>query len=771
MSIYSYFPEFIYEGIIQNVDYSTGICHIAPLTTRGDSEVREVPLPDLAGAGNSGLWTGSYKPGTRVIVANTSGEGKEFSVILGLLPQSNKFPDVFNSRKPENTPSGTTAYPTLREGRLIARGDNGSELILSENGEVSITAGGGGAGHYLRRYGIKSIADYKIAQEQSTFSNAGRFYAGTVRRLTPGKREIFPRSTLNNAPLFVDLNFHTVATPIGFFNGSRCYKYTYGNKKRNPELAEYRMVINEFSTDSMFTGFDDEVSRIKGEKKLFEDSETRERNREPSNTLQLAEHELIEVIGGNLIDFYGNILDLNYRKISYGDAGNKTPKKSIEKSYDAARRLSRRGIGYHFLLSTNVSSDQTSSNLNSFLFDIDKEGLLRVNIPKSSDTGNVPFPSITTFDDGTGQISVEYANKSTSEPIPVTLRDSLGNVVLPAVSSRVYRETGLRFANSDDNPYFPSNGGADGATTVRVNTTKYHNMYAIAERLIANNIVGVNIPESFTNDDGQIEGIPTGKPFEVLDEEGDTSEAIDDLNGADFQFPTYMSVAKIVPAPPAMYSGGDTVVCGIDLTDDNVAPPFSNSFVLEKGDGDEFDAQIIDPLFGKPRAKVGGKSAILNFEGSVESSIGKDHKDEKSLVIDTAGSILAWLGADAQGRSMILQTDGELLVNVGGSYFGTDQDERTMNIGKFVLRVNVSDKGHLTTEKGDSKYNVDSDFVISIGEEGLVIAGMKQGAPMVIRNDGKILIESTTDLVLKGNKVEQVDAKGKAQTNSVPGRG
>lgn len=769
--MYSYFPEFIYEGIIQEVDYSTGLCKVAPLTTRKDSEIQEVPLPDFAGSGNSGIWLNNYRKGSRVIVANTSGEGREFSVIIGRIPQTNKFPRVFNSRKPDGTPSGNISYPNLKEGRLIIRGELGSELVLTEKGEVQLKAAGGGAGYYLKKFGIKSVADYRVSHDQSNFSNAGRFYSGTVRRLTPNKREIFPKSTLNNAPLFVDLNFHAVATPLGFFNGSRTYKYTYNSKKRNPELSEQRTVINEFATDSMFTGFDDEIARIKGEKRLLEDSETRERNREPSNTLQLAEHELIEVIGGNLIDFKGNILDINYRKISYGSAGNKTPRKNIDKEYDAAKRLSRRGVGYHFLLSTNVESSQTSTNTNSFLFDIDKEGLIRVNVPKSSDTGNVPFPSITTFDDGSGNISIDYANPSSSEPIPVTLRDKNGNVVLPAVSGRIYRETGLRFVNADDNPYFPSSGEVEGATTVRVNTTKYHNMYAIAERLIANNISSVSIPESFTNEDGLVEGIAVGKPFEVLDEEEDTSENIGELEDAEFQLPSYMSVARIVPAAPAMYSGGDTVVCGLDLTNDDVAPPFSNSFVLEKGEGDEFEARIIDPLYKDERARAGGKSAVINFEGSVESSVGRDNRDGKSIVLDTAGAILAWIGVDEQGRSMVLQTDGELLVNVGGSYFGTDQDERTMNVGKFVLRVNVSDKGHLTTESGDEKYNVDSDFVISIGEEGLVIAGMKQGAPMVIRNDGKILIESTTDLVLKGNRVEQVDAKGKAQTNSVSGRG
>lgn len=765
--MYSYFPDFIYEGIIQEVDYSTGMCKVAPLSSRQDSVIYDVPLPDFAGAGNAGLWLGNYKKGSRVVVVNTSGEGREFSVIVARLPQSNKFISSFNNIKPEGTPTGSIAYPELQEGRLIARGNLGSELILTERGEVQLLAGGGGAGHYLKKFGIKSVADYKIAHDQSSFSNAGRFYSGTVRRLAPNKRTIFPKSTLNNAPLFVDLNFHTTASPIGFFNGSRCYKYTYNSKKRNPELAEHRTVINEFTTDSMFTGFDDEIARIKGQKKLLEYSESRERNREPSNTLQLAEHELIEVIGGNLIDFKGNILDINYRKISYGSAGNKTPRQNIDHDYIAAKKLSRRGIGYHFMLSTNVDSNQVSKNTNSFIFDIDKEGLIRINVPKNSDTGNIPFPSITTFDDGAGNISVDYANPSELEPIPVTLRDEKGNVVLPAVSGKTHRETGIRFANSDDNPYFPGSSSDPGS--IRVNTTKYHNMYAIAERLIANNISKIHIPETFVNDSGHIEGLAVGKPFEVLDQE---EEDFDDPSGSyKTSLPTYMSVAKVTPAAPAMYSGGNTVVCGIDLTDENIAPPFSNSFQLEKGEGDEFQAKIIDPLFGDERAKSGGKSAILNFEGSVEASVGKDHQDGKSLVLDTAGSLLAWFGIDEQGRSLILQTDGEVLFNIGGTYSGTDPDERTMSVGRFVMRVNVTDKGHLTTNQSDHKYTSDSDYVISIGEEGLVIAGMKSGAPMILRNDGKIVIESSNDLVLKGNKVEIVDSKGRAETNAVSGRG
>jgi len=71
-----------------------------------------------------------------------------------------------------------------------------------------------------------------------------------------------------------------------------------------------------------------------------------------------------------------------------------------------------------------------------------------------------------------------------------------------------------------------------------------------------------------------------------------------------------MSVVRVVPAAPAMYSGGDTVVAGMDVTDDDIAPPYSNSFVLKKS-ADGFDADIVDPNFGDKRERIGGRSACL----------------------------------------------------------------------------------------------------------------------------------------------------------------
>ena len=113
-----------------------------------------------------------------------------------------------------------------------------------------------------------------------------------------------------------------------------------------------------------------------------------------------------------------------------------------------------------------------------------------------------------------------------------------------------------------------------------------------------------------------------------------------------------------------------------------------------------------------------------------------------------------------------------MLINVGGSYEGEDPDVREMNIGRFELRVNVTDKGHIgstfnsddtgtfaTEEGGNPSHN--SDFIISLSENGIIIAGMKADVPMVIRNDGQILIESTSsDVILKGVNVKHAGPKG-----------
>lgn len=777
------FSNMIFEAIVVEVSYDFGTCIINPLSANESYNIEDVPLPYIAGSGNTGIFC-SVEVGSRVLAMYTSGDGRESTVIAGLLPKTELLQRNFNTAKPLDVPVGTVSYPEMTKNRMVLRGDLGSNMTFFEGGDITFGTVSG-AGVYLRKNRNKTSYS-TIAEDSLGFTNAGKMVSGSVRRISGVQRNLFPRPDRNEEPIFADSTFATTADSIGFFPGSLPLKRSYGNRRRNPEISEYRHVINEFSTDSMFTGFDDEVERVSNGRRLFQNSDTLKRNREVGNTLHLAEYELIEIIGGNVVDINGNILDINYRSLAYGGPRNTVPTQEIDVSYDRARRVSRRGIGWHFQLSTNTKGDDLSSTLSNLVFDIDKEGLIKANIPASSDTGNIPFPSVADFIGDNDQVVVSYSNPSRTEPVPVTLRDSAGEIVFPGKNSQgvPVRFTGVRFSNSDENPYFPSGDDLGLADPVRINPTKYHNMYAAAERLIANTIRIVNVPSDFVTDNGFIQAIPVGQPFEIPVPE-DLSQAensedpttLDVLGrGSDPLFPTFMSTIAVDPGPPAIYPGGDTIVAGILYPDDDANPPFSNSFISSISDG-EIGATIADSE-GEPRAQIGGKSANLSFAGSIEMSVGADNFDRKSMLFDTEGGVVSWLGKDRNNRSMIMQTDGEVLFNIGGTYSGETAEDATMNIGRLEIRVNVTDKGFVTSQfaRGETLEDggnprAESDYIISISENGLVIAGMKANTPMIIRNNGSLLVESTeSDVILKGTQVKIVESKGKSKTVKSTGR-
>lgn len=759
------FSDQIFEAIIVSVDYNNGTCSISPIDSSSSSVINEVPLPHWAGNGTAGMFYG-IKTGTRVSAVFTSAKSRDVTVIVGIIPKPNLYPNLFSKRTPEDLPNSIYPYPDINEGDLVFRGERGAEIALQNDGDVLLTSVNGG-GAYLKRNQAKTA--FMIASEDIvSYSNAGRVVSGSVRRLSGSLGNIFPKPDLTETPLFADPDYAKKAEPLGFFTGSKVLQRSYSKKKRNPELAEYKMVINEFSTDSMFTGFDDELSRVSNDFGIYDDHETYKRNRAQANSLHLAEHELIEIIGGNLIDLNGSVLDINYNPLSYGAENNKVPTTDLEVSYDKARRISRRGIGYHFQLSTNTKADDPSRTKSNFVFDIDKEGILKVNIPASSLTGNIPYVSNTNFVGESDSVVTSYSNKSVQQPIPVTLRDENGQIVFPGKDSQAFgqgfRKTGIRFSNGEQAPYFPGENSGT-VQEIRVNSTKYHDLSIAAERLIANTIRQINIPQRFVGDTGFPEGMSVLKPFEIpvpdslnIDEGNSLDELRKVLGVGKTDFPTFMGVVAVEPGPPAMYTGGETLVAGVVYNNDSLFPAYSNSFnsVI---DGKQINVNNSD---GEGiLTNAGGKSANINLEGSLELSIGKDNYDQKSLSLDTAGSMIAWLGKDKNDRSAIIQTDGDFLLNIGGSY----KETQVMNKGRLEIRVNVTDKKFVTTQfTGDSEnvnVGAESDYIISISEKGLVIAGMKFGVPMIMRNEGPILIESSSsDITLKGVQVKTVGPKG-----------
>jgi hypothetical protein len=89
------------------------------------------------------------------------------------------------------------------------------------------------------------------------------------------------------------------------------------------------------------------------------------------------------------------------------------------------------------------------------------------------------------------------------------------------------------------------------------------------------------------------------------------------------------------------------------------------------------------------------------------------------------------------------------MFNIGGH-----SNDGTWNPGRLDLRVNLTNKGLLDDEKTDNNNDnlesIDSDFIISISEKGIIISGMKNDVPMMINNSGLLTLQSKQGIILNG---------------------
>jgi hypothetical protein len=757
-----------YEVEVLEVDDVTGEIIVADNFSLED-KLRTTLPPLYGGSDGSGLF---MKPsaGDRLLCVRVKNGRDSMTLPIRLLSIKNKYKSSSSLVNSGDIPPGYRNYPisNLKSGDVALTSRSGADLYLTGTANSSDIFLGNSAKHGI--HVNKTSADTTstiLSRYIQVLSSASKTFSGTVVRTEPGTDQLSAKSVINNEIVAYDKN--SDGKKLAFYTGADPSPFKNNGILRNPELSHTRTVINEFSEIYNWKGFDKEYD-LTDSTGTVELKTTRElRSVNPRNSLYLGPFQLIEVLAGNIVTSRGSVLDINYSIVKPGDSTGKHKKKVPEIDYEEDRLISRRGLGYHFQLSTNSKSNTIPTTDKNFIFSLDKEGVLKVNVPKSSNTGNVPYPtSAVLYTDSGGVISrpISYGSdipeniKNGSEKVPVLLKDSDGNVILPnpnLLINRVFsgsnreqaeealtRPVGIRF--SDDSSYFANLGTnqVDG-NTLRVQFTKHHNMYAAAEAIIANRIEKINVP--FTNAPTEFisSGNITGKAFELISKTLKPS-------GEDPNDIKYMSTVSVSPGLPAIETGGKTVVAGtssIQNTDSLGRPtsvPFSNDFKVS-GSGSDLTTGNFNKN-GEKRLDPGGKSASVNLEGSAEISVGKDNYDQKSIVLDTAGSIISWLGKDRNGRSLVVQTDGEVLLNVGG-YSGN-----SFNTGRFDLRVNVTDKGFLgeTGDQGTESGHA-SDYIISISENGLVIAGMNPGAPMIIRNDGNLCLESSAKLILSGNSV------------------
>jgi hypothetical protein len=325
---------------------------------------------------------------------------------------------------------------------------------------------------------------------------------------------------------------------------------------------------------------------------------------------------------GTLVDVFGNVLDINRNVINIPDASSietdnaDKAKKGLKKIYD----YHRRSVKLHYEINSRKDIDSASPpendksrdnarNFSKWSVDVDGEGLTKLNIPASSNTGNIP-------------ILARYLNTS--------------NISQERESAESRRDVRVKSFGVDslsigNEEYIPK---AEDGSTVTVGTA-YHNI---------------------------------------------------------------LEVAKAIT-------------------------------------GDDAVASSVNNKIGGDKLNAGGRSLHANLDGSMEISIGSDNADNKSIVLDTEGGIISSIGKDERGRSIVQETDGDVIINIGG---GTQSNGKKGGSPDGKLEIHVSRGEGATAQK------------IIIDQSGMTLD--VQGN-LMLRSSGDMALDSGGRLLLNGELV------------------
>ena len=678
---------------ITAVDYDEGVMYTEWLEDAGvEGPIVPIPHP-YAGKKGEGIFVGFRKNNV---------------VALGMLPNEEYIP-VFTIPLPASYNSSIytseidfddISFPNIDSGDIVVQGASAGQLRFDNNGYIVLENQFGEGVTYNSADDHSARCSISIASPtEYHISEAGVKASGMVRRdvRTKETEEEF-------SDLLADPDAEQILEQVGWDPTKQTSFYTrvpvsqgtasVDNKKfRNPPRIENREIIFEYAKSWNVGNFQDELIKMESDDMILPDSSDRRERR--SNVLSLSQtspNELIERINGNLVDIFGNVLNIN--KAIIPTPSGSTPDNLLLDAFE----INRHSVAYHMeintkkgyayreserslkpaILSNNIPNPMVSANnakdRSRWAFRIDKEGLTTLNIPATSETGTVP---LLTRQETSSVLKVDVNGKLTDGQ----REDSEG----------LYR-------NSNNQDIFHDQFGPGG---IKVNTNT------------------------------KIENRLNGKKTSWVENSSNAT-----------------SLPKYVEAGTAFH---DITKTARTLLEKNINRRASE--IPDDGEADMADplaisqevnaiynanaSAIIDPDTGliSNQPNAGGRSAQINMDGSLELSIGSNTIDRVSWVLDTAGALVARLGRDRQGRSAIIHSDGTIAIEVGGFDFigesGADEvdtrfvgrglsrkqslpkDQKRFRDGKLVIRVRRAN----TTQTGPDE---DENFLI-IDESGITL--------------------------------------------------
>ena len=387
---------------IKEVNYNTGIAKTTWEDVTGeDGPNIKIPHPYI-GINGEGIFVG-LQVGSLVAVGMVS---HERYIALGTISPYN---NIANLAAQKEVSYNFLGSPRISSGDIIVQGSNGSMLKFDSIGSIALK-NKYNEGINLYNGDGKRFCINTAAPVEYVISQFGIKVNGNIRRdIWVDKNGYY--SGLTNPNAEIDLE------EVGWDTSNGISLVSKGKQYRNPALVENREIILEYGRDFYVGTYDEEVKlRSSASFMLPKEDDRRERR---NNVLSLSlsyPNELIEKSHGTVVDFFGNILDINKTILPhpFGSSGEEFLNNVYENmrhsvAYHMALNA-RKGWAYRNGVKGKVENDEVAFSINclkgsipevtdfsnnakdrsKWEINVDKEGLTVINIPASSETGTIP---------------------------------------------------------------------------------------------------------------------------------------------------------------------------------------------------------------------------------------------------------------------------------------------------------------------------------------------------------------------------------------------
>jgi hypothetical protein len=342
--------------------------------------------------------------------------------------------------------SNISQLPVLNDGELLAQANSNTRLSLGADNTINL-------GSQSINLHLNTSTKKVNNKFQSTFSNKFSF-SEAAREITGIiKRELKADNAVSSSLKLTSEDYDQNLTAISL-DPTLTTVITTHDASKNPPFIEKREIVYEFAYSS---GVSDDITESalysQDQQQNIQDNTTfllPNRRESKTDTLSLslvAPNFLMESVRGTVVDIFGNILDINRSPILGFNINNPdlslTSKSVKDNVFLDIKAAERKSVAYHFELNArkdlsagngkfqlpdiNSTSDYARSR-SRFFFDIDKEGQFKLNIPASSETGNIP-------------LRVRYENYSTfgtednSNPNKLIFRDDYLDIFLDSFAN------------------------------------------------------------------------------------------------------------------------------------------------------------------------------------------------------------------------------------------------------------------------------------------------------------------------------------------------